>query len=73
MEKGECSSKWCYTGDGEGPLPKLDPNFFLEILTTEDGNLFQYIIALTEKANSLLRRWLLPCRGVFLGRVEWEE
>ncbi len=46
----------------------LCPNLiqpFLEYLnegavTTEGGSLFQYFTTLTEKADSLLRRWLSP-------------
>ncbi len=57
-------------------------NLFLKILTegavtTEAGSLFQYFTTLTEKAQSLPRRWLapwgiVPCRGALLGRVESE-
>ncbi len=35
-------------------------NPFLKILTTGAGNLFQCFTHLTEKAEALLRRWLLP-------------
>ncbi len=32
-------------------------------VTTEAGSLFQYFTTLTEKADPLLRQWLIPCRG----------
>ncbi len=38
----------------------------------EAGSLFQYFTTLTEKADPLLRWWLIPCRGAPLGRDEWE-
>ncbi len=41
-------------------------------VTTEAGSLFQYFKTLTENADSLLRRWLAPWRGAFLGLVERE-
>ncbi len=50
---------------------------FLKILTegavtTEAGSLYQYFTTLTENDDPLLWRWLVPCRGALLGRVERE-
>ncbi len=41
-------------------------------MTTEIASLFQYFTTLTENVDPLLRRWLAPCRGTLLGRVERE-
>ncbi len=44
-------------------------------VTTEAGSLFQYFTTLTEKADPLLRRWLVPWTtlwGALLGRDEWK-
>ncbi len=51
-------------------------NLFLKIptegaVTTEAGSLFQYFTTLTEKADPLLQRRLVPRRGALLGRDEW--
>ncbi len=62
-----------YAEDGRKPRSKLVPilkTFTEGGITLGEGSLFPDFT--TEKADPLLRRWLLLCWGVPLGRVEWE-
>ncbi len=54
--------------DAEGPLSTLDPTFFLKNINNGSRKLVPVFDGLTN--GSYLG---VPCRGVPLGRVEWEK